>query len=616
MAIVAVSVIYIWGCKKDLDPQQGLVGSSALEAAERDGDGSTVLGQQRTIPYKVDVVKQAYNNLYEPDIANLSANYLYVRFLPQDPQDVKKLLDSGIECWDMPLDYDAFTWGEQDHDASTDDTALSWQYAVVEARATLPSVQYEVLEQLALVPEDCAIAQEAFRLTGNAYDAPDQFEGNPGIVNGTFDYQIEREATGGDGGGGGGDCSCPLPDHTRKPSGCVQVFDNMLNQWEGVINVEVHTSKSHIFGVVFHRETETDENGCWKINHKYNGKIHVWVKWENSTCDVKTMEGNFDLWGYSFPRKAYMGSFSGPNHNNISIKFDFTNAIGSWNFRNWVASTINNAVFEFAEFVTDQEIPRTVPGNLKILVTPWGSGNNTGAAPMLDKMGAVQQFILATPAKAILIGIFGVVSPVNATLLLPLATWLEVTAPDISINVNTAASVNADDIREITYHELSHALHFSQVGSTYWLENIAYVILNGGYGDGSSSGAGRCAVIEAWGFQIGMNAAHLRYGGNNSNPGTPATNTWRAILERDWGEAFIPFGWEWDLQDDNTTNPANETENATVTDRVFGISNAQIFSKMTSNMTSMPQMKTAIAPLLPSGVPTSAYNTLSMPYGF
>jgi len=214
------------------------------------------------------------------------------------------------------------------------------------------------------------------------------------------------------------------------------------------------------------------------------------------------------------------------------------------------------------------------------------------------------------------------VAPGAIPLALPLTAWLEVTAPDISINLNNSANVNSDDIRELAYHELSHALHFNQVGSSYWLDNMAYTMAHLGYGAGTAPGAGRCSVIESWGFQIGMFATHLRYGASNSNPGTPSTNTWRARLEGDlaWtissGTTHIPYAWEWDLQDNNSTNPGNEVENGAVTDRVLGVTNAQIFGTMTSGMLSMPQMKGAVAPFLPPSVSTATYNLLCTPYGF
>jgi len=87
-------------CEKDLQPQT--VENKSPESWEkniinREGEPITVLGSIRSNPYAVETMRQAYNNLYNPDISSLSPNYLYVRFLPQSPENVKSLLDSDLE---------------------------------------------------------------------------------------------------------------------------------------------------------------------------------------------------------------------------------------------------------------------------------------------------------------------------------------------------------------------------------------------------------------------------------------------------------------------------------------------------------------------------------------
>lgn len=549
----------------------------------------------------------------------LYANYLYVRFLPQSPDDVKILLESGLELWDFPLDHDIVSIGEFYHDPSVTDSTYTWQYTVVPANFIFPGIQYEILEQLALVPEDSRIAEEAFRLTGNEFEAPDEYEPDPLLVNGRFDFVLDHSSPEGTGAGTGGACSCPLPDHTRKPSGCVQVEDNMLNQWHGVREVKVIVSKSRLFGIIFHRSDYTDAVGCWLINHKYKGKIHVWIKWESATCNIKTMKSNADLWNYTFPRRAYIGKYNGPFFNNITIEFNWTNTIGTKAFRNWVASTANNTIHDFQVFTNDNDLPNP-PGDLKVLITPWGSAN-TGAAPMLDK-SFVASFILAADASGLFGGLFAVTGPIGSLVGIAMGAWLAVAAPDIVLNINESNNVNSDDIRELLYHELAHAQHFTQVGDSYWLDNIEYVIDNNGYGDGTASGAGRCAVIEMWGFHTGMWAAHLSYGLNHSNGssignGSLAANTWQAKLERaQFASGYIPFGWQYDIIDDDGFNPTlGISENNAVSDAVRQYTRTQIFSTMTSNLQSPSQQKNALLPLLPPIVPLSAWTILASAYG-
>lgn len=586
---------------------------------DRDGEETTAIGQKRNNPYAVENIQQAYNNLYGPDISSLDANYLYVRFLPQSPEDVKILLESGLELWDFPLDYDIISIGEYYHDPSVTDSTYTWQYTVVPAGYTFPGIQYEILEQLALVPEDSRIAEEAFRLTGNEFEVPDEYEPDPPLVNGKFEFVLDHSSPDGTGAGTGGACNCPLPDHTRKPSGCVQVFDNMLNQWHAVREVKIIVSKSRLFGIIFHRTDYTDASGCWQINQKYHGKIHVWVKWESATCNIKTMKSWADLWNYTFPRRAYIGKYNGPFFNNIAIQFNWTNSIGNKTFRNWVASTVNNTIYAFQFYASDNDLPNP-PGDLKVLITPWGSGN-TGATPMLDK-SFLASFILTSDASGLFGGLFAVTGPIGSLAGISIGAWLALAAPDIVLNVNDASEVNSDDIRELMYHELAHAQHFTQVSNSYWLDNIEYIIHHLDYGDGTAPGAGRCAVIEMWGWQNGMWATHLSYGLNHSNPpnlggGALAANTWQGRLEFSrFASGYIPFGWQYDIIDDDGLNPSlGISENNSVSDAVKSYTRAQIFTTMTSSMLSPTQQKNALLPLLPPIIPLAAWTILASAYG-
>ncbi len=591
---------------------------------DRDGEPLTVLGAAHSNPYAVETMRQAYNNLYSPDIASLSPNYLYVRFLPQNPGNVKSLLDADLELWDFPLHYDLLSIGEEYHDPSVADSTYTWQYAVVPVGYIFPSVQYEILEQLALVPQDSRLAEEAFRLTSNDFDEPDEYDAAPSLVNGKFDFVLDHSSPDAPPGTLSADgCSCPLPNNVRKPSGCVRVQDNVLANTAPVREVEVITARTKFFGVVFHQKDYTDAAGCWLIDKKYHKKLNIWVKFESATCNVKTMKGKADLWGYTFPRRAHIGTYGGPNFNNIEILFTWTSSIDTKQFRNWIAATTNNSVYEFQGYCAANGLP-SPPGDLKMLVTPWGGDGNTGATPMFDKMSAANQVIVGIPAVAILMGVFGVTFPPAAILGIAFGEWIAAAAPDIVLNVNEAANVNADDMREILYHELAHSTHFGKVGEGYWLPNIAYVMNNAippgnnpPYGTSSTPGSGRCAVIEAWGFQNGMWATHGRYGGTHTNPGFPAARfTWQALLEiRTVTSGYIAFGWQYDLQDNNTVNPPLVFENSTITDGVSGYTQAMIFGTMTPGMLSLSQQRAALFGILPPGNTPAAYTALSNSYG-
>jgi hypothetical protein len=579
-----------------------------------------IIGELYTIPYKEKVMIQAFNNLYEPDRNDLKANYRYVRFLPQSPEDMNILLHCGYELWDYPLNCNVIQYGEKYHDPTISDEKYTWYYTVIPIRNEIPKVYFEEIERLIVVTEDSRWVEEAFKLTENTYDAPDDYEDMPEIgEDGEVIYTLNPEAHLGGGGSIGhgnptkGECGCPMPDHERKPSGCIKVEDNMLRNYEGVKQVEVITSKINVLSQIFHRKTQTDDNGCWQINHKYKGKIHVFVRFESSTCNIKAMDALLDMPGYTFPRRTHIGSFWGPNFNDLPIAFDWSNDIDSNEFRNWMAATANNSVHDMIAYCGAQGLPVGPPKNLIVLLTQWGDDQN-GSAPMFDKIGGNQ-----LPSTAV--GVFaalGVVGASSGVLIgAGVGAIFAAAIPDVIINLNNPNQVNSDDMHQLMYHELAHAVHYAQVGNTYWLDNIGFVAQNAilgfnpPYGASFIPGSGRCNIIEMWGFQTGMSMADAKYGSNHSNGN--AAGSWQARLERAmFQDSYIAYGWQNDIRD---VNNSSLLENTLVTDDVSGFTQAQIFSTMTVNMLSGNQQRLLLQTMLPTPISTMTYTTLAGSYG-
>ena len=202
-----------------------------------------------------------------------------------------------------------------------------------------------------------------------------------------------------------------------------------------------------------------------------------------------------------------------------------------------------------------------------------------------------------------------------------LGIWMSVAAPDITMNWNVASESNSDDVRETIYHELAHAAHYSLVGKNYWQDEVNYTITNNGYGDGTAPGAGRCAIVESWGYMIGKKMADDRYGLLHSNTASGVPGRWARILERDFTEYnFIPSGWLYDLIDDNATNPFGENStifpsNGVDGDVVRGFTLSQIFSSMSPNtggITPITQRDFLRSAFMPSATTTIAqFNTLA-----
>lgn len=140
---LAVSFFLIWSCQKDGDD---LLSSDNPEH-QIDGDGSItfrsgetqelmdkliVLGQKRNNPYSVANMTIAWNNLYEPDYNELPPTHLYVRFLPQDMEELAilyELEDSlDLDFDDYPLEYEILEDGDYYHDPSIPENKPTWLY--------------------------------------------------------------------------------------------------------------------------------------------------------------------------------------------------------------------------------------------------------------------------------------------------------------------------------------------------------------------------------------------------------------------------------------------------------------------------------------------------------
>lgn len=144
----------------------------SMPAVNTDGDSveqQTIIGSQRTNPYTIANMRQAYNNLGYASLP-VNATNLYVRFLPNSV-DQLSVLDStldtqGLDLFDTPMDYDVLQEGDYYQDPSIPDSSVTWQYAVVPASFQPPSgITYQILSQIHIPGDDyTAVETEAERL--------------------------------------------------------------------------------------------------------------------------------------------------------------------------------------------------------------------------------------------------------------------------------------------------------------------------------------------------------------------------------------------------------------------------------------------------------------------
>ena len=105
------------------------------------------------------------------------------------------------------------------------------------------------------------------------------------------------------------------------------------------------------------------------------------------------------------------------------------------------------------------------------------------------------------------------------------ASLLKVFLPDITIGAKTGDGAFAD-LYSSVMHEMAHASHYAQVGNSWWTPFITYVIRSyvtegkQAYGSGSGEGAGYCEVGEMWSYFMESVLFQNRYGGDLPALGT------------------------------------------------------------------------------------------------
>jgi hypothetical protein len=179
----------------------------------------------------------------------------------------------------------------------------------------------------------------------------------------------------------------------------------------------------------------------------------------------------------------------------------------------------------------------------------------------------------------------------------------------IDYHLGDMSRFTSDWIKEIIYHEMSHASQYTQAGNN-WYTNFVNAELaeieshpSGNlnpYGNGTTSNSPIIALGEGWGYHMGHFLADQRYGVNancqteqltsycpnppalTSHPHIDVLENYVPTLQAD-PFRWIPKGLMLDLMD-NTIEPAQTLVN----DQVFGYTIQQIFAALQSDITTVP----------------------------
>ncbi|HYM94522.1 MAG TPA: hypothetical protein VET23_10310, partial [Chitinophagaceae bacterium] len=495
----------------------------------------TILGNQRTNPYTVSNMRQAYNNLGLTGVA-VNVTDLYVRFLPNSAAQLS-ILDSsldarGLELFDAPMDYDVLREGDYYQDPSIPDSSVTWQYAVVPPSFQFPSgITYQVLSQLHLPGDDStAIETEAERLasiqdsincsSGGGLSrkvTPYVYDCGPGYY---WDFNLHQCV-----------CTCcpngyywngtqcaPIPPpppqfsapDAQVPAGNITVSDVNLNTTPGVRNVRVVAKRWFKIERIY-----TDNNGHFHFTKHFKHKVKVIVKFKNDNAVIKSFRLS-SYWRMLFPITKTIGVYSS-NKSNIPYNFQkYNTSIADKGNLYWAGATAHNSVMEYRDYAVQEGIGLP-PDHLKIFLTRWSYG--AGMTPMWNKRwySNLPQEIVINFFLYYAIPPLGDVSAIYTILKLEMDMGISYRAPS-----SDYTSMYSDDLKETVYHELTHAAQYSALSNSWYtsfvdaeaneIANTAFSV-NSPYGDGSNTvNSPIIALGESWAYHMGQYLADKQYG--------------------------------------------------------------------------------------------------------
>ncbi len=592
-------------------------------------------------------MQQAYLALgYNPNLATVTN--LYVRFLPTVAQvaALDSIMDAqGLDLFDTPMDYDVTYEGDYYQDPSIPDSLPTWQYAVVPPNFVFPSgITYQTLAQIHIPPDAyTAIETEAEAIAGgggggnNSVQANGTVQPNTGAClpgyhwdftqgmcvpnncpagyqwNGTTCVPITCPA-----GEYYDGVSC-VPYNTTPPAqaadaqipqGNITVFDTNLPNSSGselpVRKVRMVARRWFKIDRVF-----TDAiTGHFVFNKHFKHKVRIIERFKNSDAYIYGIRG-VRLWQMLFPVKRELGIYSG-DKSNINFSNDQTGPVNSKGNRYWAAATVHNVVQEHRAYATQLGFS-AAPTTLNIYITNWGMFSGLSSTPLFHK-----RFVKDLPSSFINTFLVYSGAAVVAGGVAALAAVVARENVDIVVDYHTGLSTfKSDWLKETAYHEMSHASHYSQVGTNWYSQFVNAELAEQAkhplpsdtynpYGDGGSSNSPIIALGECWAYHMGHYLADQTYGVNASctsegqqysycpNPmGNPPYTAHPHIdVLENWNPNYTsdPFRWTpKGLMEDLIDNTPTET--FPVIDNISGLTITQLFAALQSDVTTVQLYK-------------------------
>lgn len=279
----------------------------------------------------------------------------------------------------------------------------------------------------------------------------------------------------------------------RRPEGTIRVYDDYAGTFVPVKGVKIRCHRFIKWSTTF-----TDESGHYTMDSKFRFGPHYAIVFDNRK--------GFDIWGNWGPiarANLNMGWHSNRGHSR-----DINAGSFAWD---WAA--VNNATYDYYKMCEETGIAKP-PRNLKIWVFKrW----TTSSTPMLRRIVHPIGYNGNSSWKNFFINIgYGTLATV-------LNQMLKKVLPDITIGTG---GHSYRKVYDVVNHELSHASHFSQVGSAHWAKYISYIMTYGSYGNGTGKNAELCGIGEMWGYSMGHIRAYEKYNPSGLLDDYPDVHTW------------------------------------------------------------------------------------------
>ena len=428
--------------------------------------GQIVLGNRLENPYKTENITKALASLYPTKAGRVEVEPtdLYVRFLPQDETDCQTLKDMGVYLIDHPLDYAILVEGDWYHDPEIQEDELTWQYAVVPADFDFPDIPYQLIHK-------CFISDNSQNTKSDGIDW-EAVERQSYILTGNESSLQDSPST-----------------RATKiaPSGRITIVDEKANGGKafGVSGVRISCNSFVKFS-----HTYTDRDGYYQMPKEFSSNLRYRLVFENE----KSFSIGFNL--VLVPASVSTLGKAGPEGINMTV----TSSSEEKLFRRCV---VNNAAYDY--------------------ITRCSKEDMCISAPPKDLR--IWLFHAMKPSSAVMIHHGTILSmELLDKFLGDYSSILRYFMPDITIGTKDADTYSS--IYSEVCHELSHASHFSKVGTDYWNKYILYIVKSYlqtrgmTYGDGTSEGAGYCEVGETWAYYLESMMYKERYGGSIPGFGT------------------------------------------------------------------------------------------------